>query len=328
MQAGDSSRLGTLRPERGKRVSAEQLQGSPPPERIALLGIPSDHNSSFLRGPADAPPVVRAALMCDSSNAYSEGVVDVCSELSAGDCGDLVLANTGTPQSREADRQAIYSAAAAVTRGGAKLLSIGGDHSVTFPIVDALSERYAGRVEILHFDAHPDMYDSLLDNRLSHASPFARILEQGRVRRVVQLGIRTENAHQRGQRLSRFSGLVHSVPMRSWPPPPALLTFPPDAKVYVSIDADALDPAFAPGVSHHEPGGLSTRELLRTLASVVAPGGLIGGDVVEYNPARDHDGVTAMVMAKVLKELAELAMRSGNASAPAAAPPRPLRSAL
>eukprot|EP01065_Artemidia_motanka_P003955 TRINITY_DN11914_c0_g1_i2.p1 TRINITY_DN11914_c0_g1~~TRINITY_DN11914_c0_g1_i2.p1 ORF type:complete len:171 (+),score=45.81 TRINITY_DN11914_c0_g1_i2:549-1061(+) len=147
------------------------------------------------------------------------------------------------------------------------------------------------------------MYDSLLDNRLSHGSPFARILELGRVRRVVQVGIRTENSHQRDQR-SRY-GCVEAYTMRDWPPPPEALHFPADAKVYVSIDMDAMDPAFAPGVSHHEPGGLSVRDVLRTLGEIRAPGGVVGGDVVEYNPRRDVDGATAMVAAKVVKELAE-----------------------
>eukprot|EP01062_Namystynia_karyoxenos_P057028 TRINITY_DN47998_c0_g1_i1.p2 TRINITY_DN47998_c0_g1~~TRINITY_DN47998_c0_g1_i1.p2 ORF type:complete len:326 (+),score=100.95 TRINITY_DN47998_c0_g1_i1:76-1053(+) len=325
MQAAAPSRLGALKPVRSVPVSPQQLQDAAPPRRIALLGIPSDHNSSFQLGPAAGPPVVRAALACGSSHSFSEGVVNVGAELRAGDCGDLALDNSGTPQAREADRRAIIDAATALTRGGAPLLCIGGDHSITFPVVDALSARHPGQVEILHFDAHPEMCDSLQGNRLSHACPFARILEQGRVRRLIQLGIRADDHHQREQRQQRFGGLVQAVSMLDWPPPPGLLTFPPDAKVYISIDADAFDPAFAPGVSHPEPGGLSTRDVIRALRSVVAPGGVIGADIAEYNPGRDLDGATGYVMAKVLKELAEVAMRSGGGSAP---PARPLRSAL
>ena len=79
----------------------------------------------------------------------------------------------------------------------------------------------------------------------------------------------------------------------------------PATPLYISIDMDALDPAFAPGVSHHEPGGLSVRELLSVLHRIDTP--IIGADVVEYNPARDINGMTAVVAAKLVKELAALA---------------------
>ena len=81
----------------------------------------------------------------------------------------------------------------------------------------------------------------------------------------------------------------------------------PEGPLYVSIDMDALDPAFAPGVSHHEPGGLSVREILSVLHRIEAP--IIGADVVEYNPTRDINGMTAVVAAKFVKELAGLAAR-------------------
>ena len=78
---------------------------------------------------------------------------------------------------------------------------------------------------------------------------------------------------------------------------------PQGAHVYLSVDLDALDPAFAPGVSHHEPGGLSTRELLAGIHGIRRDCPLVGADVVEFNPARDVNGVTAMVAAKVAKEI-------------------------
>ena len=144
-------------------------------------------------------------------------------------------------------------------------------------------------------DAHPDLYDSLLDNKLSHASPYARIIETGRAGRLVQVGIRTLNKHQREQAekfgveiyqmkdLTKLSSLSFSKP------------------VYCSIDIDALDPAYAPGVSHFEPGGLSTRQLIDCLNGF--KGRLIGADIVEYNPKRDFHNLTAMVAAKLLKEV-------------------------
>jgi len=84
----------------------------------------------------------------------------------------------------------------------------------------------------------------------------------------------------------------------------------PDGPLYISIDLDALDPAFAPGVSHHEPGGLSVRDILAVLHRVRAP--IVGADVVEYNPSRDVNGMTAVVAAKLVKEIAAVAA-GGNA---------------
>jgi len=134
---------------------------------------------------------------------------------------------------------------------------------------------------------------------LSHASPFARIMEQRLATRLVQVGIRTSNRHCREQ-ARRFG--VETVEMKDFVAGRVPI---PDQPLYVSIDLDALDPAFAPGVSHHEPGGLSVRDILSVLHRV--PGPIVGADVVEYNPTRDINGMTAVVAAKLVKELAALA---------------------
>ena len=176
-------------------------------------------------------------------------------------------------------------------------LALGGDHSVTLPIVRAHS-RYFSDLTVVHIDAHPDLYDELEGDRLSHACPFSRIMEEGLASRLVQLGIRTLNAHQR-QQADRFG--VEILEMRTWRLDDGLprgLTGP----LYLSLDLDALDPAFAPGVSHPEPGGLSTRELLDIVEALPSP--LVGADIVELNPLRDPAGLTARVAAKLLKEIA------------------------
>jgi arginase family enzyme len=148
---------------------------------------------------------------------------------------------------------------------------------------------------VLHIDAHPDLYDQLDGDRFSHACPFARALETGTIARLVQVGIRTLNPHQRAQ-AARFG--VEIIEMRDWHSDLDLRLGGP---LYLSVDLDALDPAFAPGVSHHEPGGLSTRDLLRIIQNLpVAP---IGADLVELNPMRDPIGMTAAVAAKITKEI-------------------------
>jgi agmatinase len=181
---------------------------------------------------------------------------------------------------------------------------LGGDHMVTYPIVAGIAEA-RGPVNILHFDAHPDIYDDYEGDPLSHASPFARIMERGLASRLVQVGIRTLNKHCREQ-AQRFG--VEIVEMRHFKPEAVPLL---EGPLYVSIDMDALDPAFAPGVSHHEPGGLSVRDVLSVLHRIETP--ILGADVVEYNPTRDINGLTAVVAAKFVKELAGLAVRNVHA---------------
>ena len=128
-----------------------------------------------------------------------------------------------------------------------------------------------------------------------YSLPFARILEEGLVQRLVQVGIRTATGHQREQ-AARFRVEMHE--MRDLHD---LQRFVFDSPVYISFDVDALDPAFAPGVSHPEPGGLSTRQALEVIQRVGAP--IVGADIVELNPVRDPSGLTAMVCAKLLKEI-------------------------
>lgn len=208
------------------------------------------------------------------------------------DLGDLPLTEG------EGDFDLIRAAAETAARSGATPIFLGGDHMVTYPIVAGLSAIH-GPVNILHFDAHPDIYDDFEGDPLSHASPFARIMERGLANRLVQVGLRTVNAHCREQ-AQRFG--VEMVEMRDF----SVEAVPiPDAPLYISLDLDALDPAFAPGVSHHEPGGLSVREVLNVLQRINAP--IIGADIVEYNPTRDINGMTAVVAAKSVKELAGLA---------------------
>ena len=259
--------------------------------RVRLLGLPTDAHSSFLRGAAAGPAAIRAALASDHANMAAENGLEIGVDVAVEDKGDLAL--SGGADDLVIIRAAILDAHTA----GAVPISLGGDHSVTYPIVAALAELH-GPLNILHFDAHPDLYDDYEGDPLSHASPFARIMEKGHARRLVQFGIRTLNRHCRAQ-AERFG--VEIVEMRDFAPERVPI---PAAPLYVSIDLDGFDPAFAPGVAHHEPGGPSVREFLQVLQRV--PGGIIGADVVELHPPRDVNGITATLAAKLVKELASL----------------------
>jgi agmatinase len=252
-----------------------------------LLGIPFDAYSSYLRGASAAPPRIREALRCDASNSWTELGTDLGKAGAYGDAGDLEFGN-------EDAFATIENAVRALLAEGRRPVSLGGDHSVTYPIVTAVAARHPG-LTIFHFDAHPDLYDAFEGNRLSHACPFARIMEHGLAKRLVQVGIRTMNRHQREQ-AERFG--VEVVEMRSLP---AYDRFKAVGPVYITFDMDVLDPAFAPGISHREPGGMSVREAIAHLQAI--QGSIVGADVVEYNPVQDIAGVTATVAAKIVKEI-------------------------
>ena len=254
---------------------------------VALLGFPWDASSSYARGAAHGPSVIRTLMRSAASSPYALDGTNVDDVIAAEDFADL-------PDDGPAARAAIEARVAQALTTGAPL-SLGGDHSVTYPIIRAMHARY-GPLNILHIDAHTDLYDEFEGDRYSHASPFARAVEDGCVNTLVQIGLRSIGPNERA------FGERHGVVMLG---ADALDALPYDrlsAPLYVSIDLDGLDPAFAPGVSHPEPGGLSTREVLALLKKLpVAP---VGADIVEYNPERDIGVTTAHVAARLAKELA------------------------
>jgi agmatinase len=231
--------------------------------RPTLIGLPYDASSTFRRGAADAPPLIRAA--------------------------DLELPSTGKA------RTLIEAGIRRVLEHGGRPIALGGDHSVTYPILRAIGPAWRD-LTIVHLDAHPDLYPEFDGDPFSHACPFARIMEEGLTNRLIQVGIRTMNEVQRRE-AERHGVEVIDMPAWSAGRRPHLR-----GPVYVSVDIDALDPAFAPGVSHREPGGLSVREALTLLQSLPSP--IVGADIVEFNPAQDPIGLTAPVCAKLVKELA------------------------
>src|SRR5579871_4373774 len=252
-----------------------------------VVGIPFDGQSSYMRGAGDAPQKIREALASDSSNTWTESGINVGANGAYEDAGDLTF-------SEKDFSAAIESGIGKLLESGKRPVSLGGDHSITYPIVKAFANKYPDQT-IFHFDAHPDLYDEFEGNKLSHACPFARIMEAGLAKRLVQIGIRTATKHQREQ-AARFG--VEMVKMSGLP---AYEKLTADKPVYISFDIDVLDPAFAPGVSHREPGGMTVREAIAHLHAI--QGNIVGADIVEYNPVQDLAGMTATVAAKIVKEI-------------------------
>lgn len=255
--------------------------------RISLIGLQYDAGSSFLKGSADAPQFIREAFYSPSANMWTELGVCLGNEGIFADVGD-VACQSENPLSE------IENAAAVLLEKGTVPVFMGGDHTVTYPIIRAFAKKFNG-LNILQFDAHPDLYDEFEGNRYSHACPFARIMEENLIAKLVQVGIRALNDHHREQ-AEKFG--VHMIEMRQMNTGFIELLSSP---LYISLDMDALDPAFAPGVSHHEPGGLSARQIIDIIHSLKAK--IVGADIVEVNPRRDPLGITAMAAAKLLKEI-------------------------
>lgn len=255
-------------------------------KQIIIKGLAYDRQSSFMRGAAKGPEAAMSAYHCESANLWTETGHDLADHVELAGMIDLPS---------EGARERIEQAAADTAVLGKIPIFLGGDHSVTYPLVKGM-HKAVGDFSILHFDAHPDCYDVFEGNRFSHACPFSRIMEESLCTRLVSVGIRTASGHQRDQKKRFGIEWLEMKDRASWP----TLSF--DTPVYISLDMDVLDPAFAPGVAHHEPGGMSVREVLDIIQGIDAP--IIGADIVELNPDRDINGVTAMVAAKLMREIA------------------------
>jgi agmatinase len=259
------------------------------PGMVAIVGIPFDACSSFMQGAALAPAQIRKAWKSGAMNLYAEGGINLGDQANFIDLGDLdVSGETAIIEKIETTIEDLLD-------HGARIISLGGDHAITYPVFRSYSTRFA-ELDILHLDAHPDLYDSYNDSRYSHACTFARIMEEKLASRLVQVGIRALNPHQRKQ-AQRFG--VEIIDMQNLQKAGSVKWKNP---VYLSIDLDVLDPAFAPAVSHYEPGGMSTRRVIELIQALPVP--IAGADIVEFNPKRDLHEVTAMAAVKILKEVA------------------------
>ena len=258
---------------------------------IKLIGVPYDENSSFAKGSALAPPKIRQMDAGRSANRFSEFGIEILEGESYHDLGDIDFSGL----SRELVYEKIKTTIAQKLLSDDKIISLGGDHSVSFPLIEAYAQKYQ-KLHVLHLDAHADLYDDFEGNRFSHASPFARLMEKNILGSLTQVGVRTLNTHQQEQ-ADKFG--VKIVEMKDFS-----LDFISELEgpLYISLDIDVLDPAFAPGISHHEPGGMSTRQLISIIQQINVP--VVGADIVELNPTRDLNDATAMVAYKLFKEIA------------------------
>jgi agmatinase len=256
---------------------------------FAIFGIPFDEKSCYLRGAAKGPQAVREASTGRAINPWTELGVNLETDTSIVDLGDVDVSGSFSDVFWRIEKKI-----SGILEKGAVPVIIGGDHSVSYPAVKGFAKKYQS-MDILHFDAHPDLYEELHGDLYSHACPFARIMEQGLAQSLIQVGIRAATGQQ------RYLAGKHKVRMIEMKDIGKGLDLHFARPLYISFDMDALDPAFAPGVSHHEPGGLSMRQVINMIHALDAD--IVGMDVVEVNPDRDQTGITAAAAVKIIMEI-------------------------
>jgi agmatinase len=259
---------------------------------LVFVGLPDDSQSSYRRGCAGAPERIRTAYDGHCYNATTETGMDLTGAIA--DLGDL------QPKSNwEITAKAYGDFAEKLFRAGKIPFFAGGDHAVTVPVVEALAVLNQP-IHIVQIDAHSDLYLEFEGKRHSHACMAARLLEMNHVASLTQIGVRTLNPEQ-SQQVDRFHKRVHlyfACDLNS--EMPRISHIPEGASVYLTVDLDGFDPAFAPGVSHPVPGGLTSRQGLKLIQS--AHWQLIGMDVVEVNCDLDVNDQTAILAARILHE--------------------------
>lgn len=283
---------------------------------VALLGIPFDGGTSYRSGSRFGPRDIRqnSSLIRPYNPALQVSPFDV---LKVADVGDVDVNPIGIEDTYSRVEQAVGE----ILDAKVIPLCVGGDHSLSLPILRAVAKQY-GPVGIVHFDSHQDMWDEYFGGKYFHGTPFRRAVEEGLLdtKRVVQIGIRGpvyaesdfDFARQHGIRWVTAGQMVREG--LEWVKEQMLVVR--GGPVYLSFDIDGVDPAFAPGTGTPEVGGLTSREALELVRELVGVQ-LVGADVVEVSPPYDHAAITSMLAANIMFEIISViaATRQGKESA-------------
>jgi len=282
---------------------------------VAVVGVPFDSGVTYRPGARFGPAAVREASRL--LRPYHPGLdVEPFATQQVADAGDIAC----NPFDIEAAIASVEAGADELLGSGAKLLTIGGDHTIALPLLRSVSRRH-GPVALLHFDAHLDTWDTYFGARYTHGTPFRRASEEGLLDTTAlsHVGIRGplygRNDLDDDVRLG--FGIVSSMDVMTRGVDDvvhSLRTRIGDRPLYVSIDIDVLDPAHAPGTGTPEAGGLTSRELLAILRGL-AGCQIVAADVVEVSPAYDHAELTTVAASHVSYDLISLMSLAGDGAA-------------
>jgi agmatinase len=273
---------------------------------VALLGIPYDGGTSYRTGARFGPRAVRdQSSLIRPWNPVLK--VSPFERLRAGDYGDIDV----NPISIEQTFTAVEREVSRLMEHGVIPVSVGGDHSVTLPILRAVAKRH-GPVALVHFDAHPDTWDEYFGSKYFHGTPFRRAVEERLIdpRKTIQVGIRGPLYGPEDFAFHAQHGLevvrIEEVKARGSERIAERFRRLGDGPVYCSFDIDAVDPAYAPGTGTPEVGGLTSYEALE-LVRALRGLALVGCDLMEVSPLYDGPGqITALLAANLLFEFVSL----------------------
>ena len=283
---------------------------------VAVVGVPFDAGVSYRPGARFGPAHVRESSRL--LRPYNPALqVSPFARLQVADAGDLAV----NPFSIEEALGQVERGADALLERAGRVLTIGGDHTIALPLLRAVARRH-GPVAVVHFDAHLDTWDTYFGAAYTHGTPFRRASEEGLIDRsgALHVGVRGPLYSATDLRDDADLGFaivpaVEIEDLGSRGVAERIAARVQDRPVYVSVDIDVLDPAFAPGTGTPESGGLLSRELLAILRSFSALN-LVGADIVEVAPAYDHAEITGIAASHVAYELLSamaLTPRTGSA---------------
>ena len=273
---------------------------------VAILGVPFDSGTSYRSGTRFGPRKIReASLLLWGHNTTLH--VTPLKKLNVIDYGDVSV----IPPSIEHTMTAITDAASEIIGTGTKLITLGGDHSITLPLLRAHAKKH-GPVSLVHIDAHLDTWESEFDAvPYSHGTPFRHALQEGLIRpgEYVQIGIRGpvsgEDDYAEAAALGARTITIHEVMQKGVDEILKEVHARLKGPVYVTVDIDSADPAFAPGTGTPEVGGLTSYQLLQLVRGLHGLD-LIGFDLVEVSPPFDHGDITAILASNIVFEYLSL----------------------
>lgn len=260
--------------------------------KVVILGLPMDSTVSFMSGTREGASSVR--LVSRSMEEYSPKLDRELSELNFYDLGDLEM-NLGNSEHSLAQIEETYDE---LIKDGKIPFAFGGEHLVTYPIIKSFAKKYEDLV-VIHLDAHGDMRESFFGEELSHATVLRHSSKLLKPKHLYQVGIRSGPKEEflLARKQNRF------YPFRLEEALPDINEFAKDKPVYITLDIDVLDPAYAPGVGTAEPQGVTGRELFDFIYNLKL-NHVVGIDVVEISPYHDPARITSVFGANLFREMA------------------------
>ncbi|HHU63226.1 MAG TPA: agmatinase [Clostridiales bacterium] len=259
--------------------------------KIIMVGAPMDYSVSYRPGTRYGPQKIREVSYVLEE--YSPYINRELSEIEFFDYGDIELPFGNIEESLKI----IYNATLEILGDNKKPLFIGGEHLITLPIVKGIFERYGDDLILLHFDAHADLRESYLGQKHSHASVIRRILDFLPANNVYQMGIRsgTKEEFKYGRKYTHLFLYDVVEPVKS------ILNKIYGKPIYITLDIDVFDPAFADGTGTPEPGGCTPHDMLKVI-QLLKDQNVVGFDLVEVSPVYDTSDKTAILAAKMIRE--------------------------